>query len=150
MNTPTTNAKWEILCCSGQSWYQIAEEMKLDCRQLESELTAVTEQRDSIDSMYHKVIKAVLECDPIPACKREDDQLEPPWEVIARIREQRDRLAEALRKAISWGDSASHHILHRQDMNWTYLNEAKEALQFLNQDHFPDVGNMIGTTTTEP
>ncbi len=36
-NTPTTNARWERLCCSGQSWYQIAEEMKLDCRQLERE-----------------------------------------------------------------------------------------------------------------
>lgn len=48
-------------------------------------------------------------------------------------REQRDRLAEALRKAISWGDSASHHILYRQNINWTYLNEAREALQSLNQ-----------------
>jgi len=63
-----------------------------------SELSKVREQRDSIDSMYQKIIKEVLECDPIPACKREDDQLEPPWEVIARTREQRDRLAEALRK----------------------------------------------------
>ena len=46
-------------------------------------------------------------------------------------REQRDRLAEALRKAILWGDSASRHILHRQNINWTYLNEAKQALQSL-------------------
>ena len=67
-----------------------------------------------------------------------------------KLERERDRLAEALRKAISWGDSASHHILHRQNINWTYLNEAKEALQSINQDHFPDVGNMIGTTTTEP
>jgi hypothetical protein len=96
----------------------------------------VTEQRDSIDSMYHKIIKEVLECDPIPACQREDDQLEPPWEVIARIRKQRDRLAEALRKAISWGDSASHHILYRENINWTYLDEAREALQSLTpKDH---------------
>jgi hypothetical protein len=65
---------------------------------LEEELDRVTEQLVSIDSMYHKIIKEVLECDPIPACQREDDQLEPPWEVIARIREQRDRLAEALRE----------------------------------------------------
>ena len=54
------------------------------------------EQRNEIDSMYHKIIKEVLECDPIPACQREDDQLEPPWEIIARIRKQRDRLAEAM------------------------------------------------------
>ena len=62
------------------------------------ELTAVTEQRDSIEGMYHKVIAAALECDPIPACQREDDQLELPWEVITRIREQRDRLAEECAK----------------------------------------------------
>jgi hypothetical protein len=43
-DTPTTNARWEKLCCSGQSWYQIAEEMKLDCRQLERELTAAREE----------------------------------------------------------------------------------------------------------
>ena len=47
-DTPTTNARWETLCCSGQSWYQIAEEMKLDCRQLERELAEVTEQRDRL------------------------------------------------------------------------------------------------------
>lgn len=52
---------------------------------------------------------------------------------LTAVTEQRDRLAEALRKAILWGDSASHHILHRQNINWTYLNEAKEALQSLNQ-----------------
>ena len=46
---------------------------------------------------------------------------------------ERDKLAEALRKAISWGDSASHHILHRQNINWTYLNEAKETIQSLTQ-----------------
>jgi len=70
---------------------------------LERELTAMTEQRDSIDLMYHKIIKEVLECDPIPACKREEDQLEPPWEVIARIREQRDALADALSFVLSCG-----------------------------------------------
>jgi hypothetical protein len=52
---------------------------------------------------------------------------------LIKVKEQRDRLAEALRKAISWGDSASYHILDRQNINWTYLNEAKEALQSLNK-----------------
>ena len=50
---------------------------------------------------------------------------------LTAVTEQRDRLAEALRKAISWGDSASHHILYREKINWTYLNEAREALQSL-------------------
>ena len=50
---------------------------------------------------------------------------------LTAVTEQRDRLAEALRKAISWGDSASHHILYREKINWTYLDEAREALQSL-------------------
>jgi len=35
--TPETNASWEKLCCSGQSWYQIAERLKLDARKMERE-----------------------------------------------------------------------------------------------------------------
>jgi hypothetical protein len=34
-DTPETDAAWEKLCCSGQSWYQIAERLKLDCRAME-------------------------------------------------------------------------------------------------------------------
>jgi hypothetical protein len=83
---------------------------------LEAELATVTEQRDEIDSMYHKIIKEVLECDPIPACKRENDHLEPPWEVFARIREQRDMLAKALEKV---------------SRSWNYVEVAREALQSL-------------------
>jgi hypothetical protein len=62
------------------------------------------QQRDEargLEAMYQKVVAACLRCDPIPACQREDGQLEPPWEVIDRIRcerdearGQRDRLAE--------------------------------------------------------
>lgn len=45
---------------------------------------------------WQKVVKEVLACDPIPACRRADDQLEPPWEVIARIRASNDKLRAAL------------------------------------------------------
>ena len=60
MNTPTlrTDARWDRLWRSGQSWYQIAEEMKLDCRQLESELTTVTQQRDRLAEAFRKIKKA--------------------------------------------------------------------------------------------
>jgi hypothetical protein len=89
---------------------------------LEAELATVTEQRDEIDSMYHKIIKEVLECDPIPACKRENDHLEPPWEVFARIREQRDMLAKALEKV---------------SRSWNYVEVAREALQSLTPNAEP-------------
>ena len=52
---------------------------------------------------------------------------------LTAVTEQRDMLAEALRKAILWGESASHRIFDRENINWTYLNEAREALQSLNQ-----------------
>lgn len=47
-----------------------------------------------LEAMYQKVAAACLRCDPIPAFQREDDQLEPPWEVIDRIRRERDEARE--------------------------------------------------------
>ena len=90
----------------------------------------LTEQLDIIEKMYQRVIAAVLDCDPIPACKREDDQLEPPWEVITRIREQRDRLAEALQKLTDcdWVITPAN----RMDEVRTI---ARDALQYLNPNN---------------
>jgi hypothetical protein len=73
--TPTTNARWEKLCCSSQSWYQIAEEMKLDCRQRERELTVLTEQLDAVTLRLGNTQERMFDAE-----------------------RQRDRLAEALRK----------------------------------------------------
>jgi hypothetical protein len=53
-----------------------------------------------LEAMYQKVVAACLRCDPIPACQREDDQLEPPWEVIDRIRCERDQLRQWKREAM--------------------------------------------------
>jgi hypothetical protein len=95
-----------------------------DCDAIsKGEYDQAIEQRDEINSMYHKIIKEVLECDQIPACQREDDQLEPPWEVIARIREQRDRLAEALWNMLNQehGSAVKAGILLRS-LNLQYLN----------------------------
>ena len=44
------------------------------------------------------------------------------------VTEQRDRLAEALRKAVQWADCASIHMENRHEINWTHLNEANEGL----------------------
>jgi len=45
---------------------------------------------------YYRIVGEVLKCNPIPACKRSDNTLEPPWEVIARIRKENARLREEL------------------------------------------------------
>ena len=102
-DTPTTDARWETLCCSGQSWYQIAEEMKLDCRQRERELTAVTEQRDymtlRLGETQERMIDAERQRDRLA------DQIEANHKgtlmlerMVYQLREQNDRLAEAIRK----------------------------------------------------
>lgn len=135
-----------------ERWIKTAPLKTLE--ELQTELTAVTEQRDSIDSMYHKVIKEVLECDPIPACKREDDQLEPPWEVIARMREQRGRLAEALRQCREdsvellgernwWKNEPRLGYQKRYQETRDNVTRADEALQPLNQDHTVATNDMI-------
>ena len=50
---------------------------------------------------------------------------------------EREKLKEALRKAILWAEGASTRITDRENINWTYLNEAREALQSLNQPTEP-------------
>jgi SMC interacting uncharacterized protein involved in chromosome segregation len=88
--TPKTNARWETLCCSGQSWYQIADEMKLDCRQLERELTAVTEQRDGLHELHNKNAARSKELLELCGTLRKE---------LTAVTEQRDRLAEAVNAA---------------------------------------------------
>jgi hypothetical protein len=96
-DTPTTDARWETLCCSGQSWYQIAEEMKLDCRQRERELTAVTEQRD-------RLAEALIKC-------REDS-------VCEQVRMEKCRYTKA-------ADESQANI-DRADKALQYLNQPTE------------------------
>jgi hypothetical protein len=82
----------------------------------------ITEQCDELLRYNEAFRKETLICADCDAIRKEE---------YDQAIEQRDRLAEALRKAISWGDSASHHILYRENINWTYLDEAREALQSL-------------------
>jgi chromosome segregation ATPase len=163
-DTPTTNARWETLCCSGQSWYQIAEEMKLDCRQLERELTAarseathyeavaqkatdnliavreelaglneeygtwwaqkriaidelkeVTEQRDSLHELHNKNAARSKELLELCGTLRKE---------LTTVTEQRDRLAEVLRRVIKWMDESGYYDV-------SPYHQANEALQSL-------------------
>jgi hypothetical protein len=45
-------------------------------------------------------------------------------DVLCKVIEQRDRLAEALRKLVLWADCASRYMGNSHDVCW----EAKEAL----------------------
>lgn len=53
-------------------------------------------ERDALSADWQRVIKEVLACNPQPAAARADDRLEPPWDVIARVRNERDALLSAL------------------------------------------------------
>jgi hypothetical protein len=54
-------------------------------------------EEETLESMYAKVVSVALDCDPIPAKDRADGKLEPPWEVFARVKSERDMLAEELK-----------------------------------------------------
>jgi hypothetical protein len=65
---------------------------------LRKQLAAEHENLMKLERDWFKVISEVLKCGPIPARDRTDDQLEPPWEVIARIRKQ----LAAEREKVQW------------------------------------------------
>jgi hypothetical protein len=48
------------------------------------------------------------------------------WDAANNVRY--DNLIDALRKAVAWGDAASTHILYRENINWEFLDEARETL----------------------
>tara|TARA_R110000868_G_scaffold81743_1_gene231146 strand:+ start:412 stop:846 length:435 start_codon:yes stop_codon:yes gene_type:complete len=131
MNTPTlrTDARWERLRRSSQSWYQIAEEMKLDCRQNERELTAAQEE---IKELNDKLDDAIAE-----ATNAVND--------IIRMKWQRYRLAEIYPlltaawfynewQAETLNEKKIQEIMEREKW-WPWESEDKllDALQSLNQ-----------------
>ena len=65
-------------------------------------------KEETLESMYAKVVAVALECDPIAAKDRADGKIEPPWEVFARVKSERDMLVEALREIASYEVYGSH------------------------------------------
>jgi hypothetical protein len=71
-------------------------------------------EEETLESMYVKVVSVALDCDPIPAKDRADGKLEPPWEVFARVKRERDIwIAEAER----WRKNTDlyHTVLGQRD-----------------------------------
>jgi len=59
-------------------------------QKLEHERDAAEKRAEEVEGGYQKMISAVLNCSPLPAKDRPDDQLEPPWDVIRRMKRERD------------------------------------------------------------
>ncbi len=85
--TPRTDAEeiemWRAQCASAQITIQL----------LETKLTQQEQRANALDSGFQEMIREALLCDPIAACKREDGEIEPPWEAVSRTRQERDELA---------------------------------------------------------
>ncbi|HSW62196.1 MAG TPA: hypothetical protein VLH56_02575 [Dissulfurispiraceae bacterium] len=65
-------------------------------------------------SAFQKIISEILLCDPIHASERADGQLEPPWEVVKRMRERVKEL-EVFHGDVRAGcDIKRHGRLYRQ------------------------------------
>jgi glycine/D-amino acid oxidase-like deaminating enzyme len=136
--TPTTNARWERLCCSGQSWYQIAEEMKLDCRQLERKLTAAREELETerirlaacgVVAMADTKESRTKAREMLPEYRSASlSDVERRVDECIELREQRDRLAEALREVATYDPSDG-----QCNSGYSCKYIAEQALQSLNQ-----------------
>jgi len=97
-----------------------------EVEKLRRELASVTSERDELDAKYlgfEKTLSAIQDCQPTPARFREDDQLEPPWEVVERIwcnlnaAEVRAEKAEAERDAeTKRGDGLRSDVTYWQDI----------------------------------
>lgn len=107
--TPRTD---EAYFAKGATMYSLAGEMKLLERELaaakaecerfrlftlkqDGELTRLRAQE--ID--YVKMISEVLKCEPRSACEQPDNRLEAPWDLIARLRAEVERLRDQLAAA---------------------------------------------------
>ena len=89
----------------------IGEAQRLRELKLVEALQGVRRELERYKADYQRIIKEVLACNPLPASSRSDDQLEPPWEVIARMRTELARVREALEDLVGVIQSAGIYQL---------------------------------------
>lgn len=86
---------YECRMKGGDAVRHLLDSLLAENKQLKTEV----ERLEKENADYHKIISEILKCDPVPACKREDNKLEPPWEVISRIRKENAALRKVVEKA---------------------------------------------------
>jgi hypothetical protein len=90
-------------------------------------------EEETLESMYVKVVSVALDCDPIPAKDRADGKLEPPWEVFARVKRERDIwIAEAER----WRKNTDlyHTVLGQRDRLAEAIRKHRDDLELTSGD----------------
>ena len=73
------------------------------CRRLPDQ----SAELETLRSDWQKIVRVALECNPMPACKQDDNKLEPPWEVFARLSTE---LAQARRRVAQLEKEAADSI----------------------------------------
>ena len=86
------------------------------------------EQIKSLKEDYQRIIKEILLCDPIPANKRQDDRLEPPWEVVARIRERIKSQKKEIEELLEQLRESSTSVKYYTD---SYVEKLKRKIEEL-------------------
>jgi hypothetical protein len=128
--TPRTDQKYETICESWSNSVSNFPEMTEFARQLERELTAVTEQRDAVTL-----------------------RLGNTQERMFNAERQRDRLAEALERILEYQgrfaeeDPESIATEALQSIATNHFVDANNMVEITTPDHFIDISNMIETTT---
>lgn len=77
------------------------------------------------------------------------DEIIRTHQMACAARLECEELREALRKAVAWGESASRHILYRENINWRYLDEARAVLDKANDEMRDGERKTSATTTSE-
>ena len=102
---------------------------------LKKDLKVINEAYTDLGEMYSKIVAVSLECDPIPAKDRDDGKIEPPWEVFARIKRERDEAREQLKAERALMDRLAdalrelcHTFFWKRDITEESLNKAERVL----------------------
>lgn len=98
---------YECRMKGGDAVRHLLDSLLAENKQLKTEV----ERLEKENADYHKIISEILKCDPVPACKREDNKLEPPWEVISRIRKENAALREELKLSHDVVEAAKEAIV---------------------------------------
>ena len=80
--------------------------------ELEAANAGLRKEVERFEANYQKIIKEILQVSPIPACDRKYG-IEPPWEVISRVREQ---LEQSDRDKETWKKTAEDALQDYKDL----------------------------------
>ena len=100
------------------------------CRQLERELSAMTENYTNTRSRIDQLERDLLEAKSVPfAWRGTVEAKEAAEKELAQWRKVADELGEGLRRTILWAECCQiDRSKYPDGINWNYLNDGRKAL----------------------